>query len=73
MITKLCTKCGVEHPSTNKYFYAKKDTKDGLFSICKECDRKRSKENREKNKEYIIEKLRTYYINNKEKFFKRNK
>ena len=34
---KKCSKCGVEFPNMEKYFYVTKGTKDGLRSDCKRC------------------------------------
>ena len=48
--TRICTKCNRELPNTNEYFgYAKK--KQGrLKSVCKECEKRIQKENRERIK-----------------------
>lgn len=40
---KKCTKCGVEYPATDEYFYNRKDGKDGLDSRCKTCYKARKK------------------------------
>ena len=34
---KKCSKCGVELPNMEKYFYVTKGTKDGLRNDCKRC------------------------------------
>lgn len=34
---KKCSKCGVEFPNMEKYFYVTKGTKDGLRNDCKRC------------------------------------
>lgn len=36
-LTKVCTKCGQELPSTLDHFYAKKKGKYGLYPHCKKC------------------------------------
>ena len=43
--TKRCSKCGQIKPISE--FYKKKSSKDGLYSICKEC---RNKKNKDKKK-----------------------
>ena len=42
-MTKTCTKCGRELPATLEFFYAAKELKSGLRSMCKQCDRLRHK------------------------------
>lgn len=34
---KVCTKCGKEKPRHNVFYAKNKDSKDGLYSICKTC------------------------------------
>ena len=48
METKKCKKCGRELPVSE--FYASDSTKDGLFSICKDCHRKKCRDNYRKVK-----------------------
>ena len=43
MKTKRCKQCGRELPVSE--FYASDSTKDGLFSVCKDCHRKKCREN----------------------------
>jgi hypothetical protein len=53
--TKVCTKCGEEHPATAEYFTKNKMGKYGLYSICKTCQycKKECNEHCEKyNSEY---------------------
>jgi hypothetical protein len=58
---KKCAKCGIE--KNEEEFYKHKSHKDGLFSICKSCQKEYYKNNHEKAKEYQKE----YYKNNSEK------
>lgn len=71
---KACTVCGEIKPYTQEFFYKKKGNKYGLASDCKECSRKRRKENRnseldkqrnkrwrENNSDYIKQKTKEYY------------
>lgn len=43
---KLCKKCGKKKPATKEYFHARSTSlsSDGLQSWCKECKKKRAKE-----------------------------
>lgn len=43
---KTCSKCQREFPATAVYFYRHKNMKDGLNTVCKECDGFRFKEPR---------------------------
>lgn len=58
METKLCTKCGKVKPISE--FGKNKSKKDGLQSHCKECVREYKKKHYSENKEYYLEKARTY-------------
>ncbi len=53
--TKICTKCGNEHPATNEYFYCDKNKKDGFRSECKKCHRNYYKNNRSRYRQYYID------------------
>lgn len=44
--TKICTDCGIEKRATSEYFNKDKAYKNGLRSICRECFKKRYRENR---------------------------
>jgi hypothetical protein len=47
--TRRCTKCGEEKPATAEYFYRNnRRNKEGLFSHCIACHKKRHAENRER-------------------------
>jgi superfamily II helicase len=58
---KKCNKCLIEKELIE--FYKDKSKKDGLKTICKECQ----KNYINLNKEYILERGKKYYQNNKEK------
>lgn len=65
MKTKSCNKCKEE-----KYvceFGTNNQNKDNLQSICKNCDRLKSKIYREKNREKYLLSQKKFYIGNKEK------
>lgn len=68
---KKCSKCGVEKEL--KYFYKRKDSKDGYRSECKECKNKVSKEWALLNKDKVKKIKRKYYDNNKENVIERTK
>jgi hypothetical protein len=81
MKTKTCSKCGKELPATKEYFYKDKKGKLGLYSKCKECHCKISKNYRDRNKEKYIkyreehkeemaEYNKKYWAENKEKLKK---
>lgn len=50
---KRCSRCGQVKLAHNKYFSKNKTSKDGFYSICKEC---RNRKDREKNKDKGIQK-----------------
>ena len=54
--------CGHHH------FAKSRRSADGLLRICKDCDSKRTKENRAKNRERYLERKRQYYAANRDKF-----
>jgi hypothetical protein len=51
--SKVCFKCLIEKEL--KEFYKHKDMMDGHLNKCKECTKKDTKENIEKNKDYYLE------------------
>lgn len=63
---KTCTKCGKELPATAEYFYRKSSSKDGFMSICKACDRQKSKEWRDKNSGHCEKYRKKYYNENRD-------
>jgi len=71
--TKVCTKCKVEKPLTE--FYASKASNDGYMPSCKECKKQYYSANKDKRKEYVLnkkedisKKKKDYYLSNKKKF-----
>ena len=42
-LRKTCSQCGKVYPATTEFFYARKDSKDGMFNICKICALDRQK------------------------------
>lgn len=42
-VWKICTKCGQKKLANNKFFSRNNDSKDGWYSICKECRNKKNK------------------------------
>ena len=71
--TRACTMCNVSHDATNEHFGNQKAGKYGLNSICKACDRKRTKVWRDNNREYMKKKSRERYLENKEEILSKNK
>lgn len=43
-MNKRCSKCGNEYPATTEFFGKCKTAKSGLFSYCRECNKKRQRE-----------------------------
>ena len=66
-MTKICSKCGEEKPSTTEYFGKMKSSKDGLRGQCKDCMKEYKKQYRKENKESIQQYEKQYYQENKEK------
>lgn len=65
---KVCTKCGEEKELSEYY-----KKRNGLFSRCKTCSNKKSKEWRKNNKERSIEIQKKHRENNKEKINERSR
>lgn len=57
---KRCTRCGNPFPRTNEYFCKDKTIKDGLGSMCKECNRAKGREYYAKNKEKVLARVSAY-------------
>ena len=57
---KLCPKCNVVKPLTEKFFYFRKDSND-FRTNCIKCCNIKNKENRDKNKGYISTYKKEYY------------
>lgn len=86
VVTKKCTRCGIEKPTTE--FYKNKKKKDGYQTWCKSCSAEKSHEwyllNKERHKKIAdewrtknyakaISKQREYYEKNKESILKNEK
>lgn len=67
METKKCTKCGEEKSITDGDFSKRKDSKDGYLGCCKTCQKNRTKEYYENNKEEIKEQRKGYSKEYREK------
>lgn len=67
--TKICSKCGIEKPLSK--FYKRKETRTGVASACKKCqkphDKARGKLYYKNNKEKVALRGEIYRRNNKEK------
>lgn len=63
-VTKICTKCNVEHDINN--FPNQKGKRDGKSSHCKPCTLIRLKLWAEKNKEYVRKKVEEYTDKNRD-------
>jgi hypothetical protein len=61
---KICSKCKIQKDVSN--FYKSKSSNDGLYNVCKECDKKRCLEYYKSNSEYIIKKKKEYTEENSE-------
>lgn len=63
---KVCTKCKCEKDNCN--FHKRKSSKDGLYTICKQCKHDIDKTYRELNKEILAKKSKERREQNKEKY-----
>jgi len=68
MDTKVCTKCGVEHPATKEYFVSEKRNRSGLGARCKKCAYIQSRAWAIRNLERIRKCNKESYQRNKEKY-----
>ena len=63
IVTKRCSKCGIEYPATKEFFFAHKQKIDGLRPDCKKCNQVTCaiyrQNNPEKMKEY---ERKRYYL-----------
>ena len=71
MELKLCRICREEKSLDS--FYARKSSKDGLYSMCKKCYAKKNKDYWEKAGNRFSEAKRQYYFNNKKSIAKHRK
>jgi len=51
MDPKTCNECGESYPRTSEYFYANPSSKDGLYSLCKQCKSSYRKEHRRQTRQ----------------------
>lgn len=65
LIKKECCKCGEIKSVDN--FYKRKDSKDSIDNVCKECKKSYAKTRYNKNKEIMREKAQHYRNSNKDK------
>jgi hypothetical protein len=70
MLTKVCTKCGVEKGVAE--FYKHKSCKHGVNSECKVCCKKTNSDHYQANKDTMCEQKNAYYNANKDVIIKRN-
>lgn len=70
-LDKRCTRCKLVKPLTE--FTKSNRTKDKLKPHCRDCERKRVKRWRKKNKEKRKAVMKEYYNNNKEKIYKKSR
>lgn len=64
--SRLCTKCNLEYPFTEEYFY--KNTTGKLTTPCKRCRIDAQKERYKKNKEVYNDRSRRHYKENRERY-----
>lgn len=57
---KLCSDCSEWHPMTEEYFYKNKSSSDGFNPYCKKKTVERTLNNRNKNREENLAKMREY-------------
>jgi hypothetical protein len=69
-ITKSCTQCKQEQLLDN--FYKKKGCKHDVMSVCKSCWKQQVHNFQNTHTDIILEKNKQRYINNKDKYSKRN-
>lgn len=65
VIAKVCTKCQISKPITG--FTTSKQTSDGLYPWCLECNKERAKIWAANNRERVRSNRRRHYLANKEK------
>jgi len=63
--TKICSKCGVEKPETEEFFYFRNDQQK-FNNQCKKCKKEYCKKYSAANQEIIKEKQKKYYAENQE-------
>lgn len=73
MTLKMCSKCGIEFPSTTEYFRPRKDSKDGMRNQCRKCTNQENATYRDKDKDKVRQRAKKYRENNKEKISKKER
>lgn len=68
---RVCSRCCINKPLTNEFFYHQYKGTNKYQWICRECYRKRDRERYEKDKEYIKNKSNIYY--HRKKLLKKQK
>jgi hypothetical protein len=68
---KKCNNCNIE--LENEHFHKRKSSKDGLFNICKNCEKERKRKYYIINQKNILNNASVYRVNNKEKISEINK
>jgi hypothetical protein len=71
MLTKVCTKCGVEKDIDN--YQNRKGGKYGVRADCKVCNSRQRSQYRENNKEAVNSQKKVYYQANRETILERQK
>jgi len=71
MKTKFCSKCGEEKNIDE--FPVSKQTRDGVYSWCKDCKNNKIKEYYYKNKEHILKRHKKYYYKERKSILKQKK
>ena len=61
MESKLCPKCNKEKPLDSTHWYRNISYNNGFSYICKICDKKRLKANKDKKKEIVSESSKALY------------
>jgi len=64
---KICKQCNQELPATEKYFYRKKDNRDGLTNLCRKCNIQRTQKYWKANLERKSDYDKQIYQENKRK------
>lgn len=63
----LCRKCGIAYPRTGEFFHKNKNSKDGFWRYCKECNNQKSRQWASENSARAVERVRQWRIQNPEK------
>lgn len=69
--SKVCNRCGILKSADDFGRKKYRNGTVGLVSYCKECERERAREYREKNRSKVLASSRKHYENNKDKYKER--